>query len=76
MKVVFRRCTEMVLSRSEFWATFLAAIKLYLPDLLDPDLRTTNTPQSQVASEYDFIIAGAGSAGKYLVTENKVSNAK
>lgn len=60
-----------------FIPVLIAAIAYYQYDLMDPESRPINVETMFLLDHYDFIVIGAGTAGKkicYSTTTYKVSN--
>lgn len=49
-----------------FLPALVAAIAYFQYEQLDPESRPINAPTEELLDRYDFIVVGAGSAGKYL----------
>lgn len=50
-----------------FIPALAAAIAYFQYDLLDPESRPIDVPTDELLERYDFIVVGAGSAGKIFL---------
>ena len=53
-----------------FLPALVAAIAYFQYDLLDPESRPIDVATDELLDRYDFIVVGAGSAGKELIYNN------
>ena len=51
--------------KSVMYALLAFAVAYFHPETFDPENRITNVPDSGLEEEYDFVIVGGGSAGKW-----------